>query len=545
MSTQWFDFSNLLTLVPKSFHFDGYNIVNYPNTSDKPFFSTNTYPLGDYKLSTTYHTSKNGDELKLSFQNPGGFSNFDYYICKFSFSDYILSIEDFARKLNCAVQNNCDFISFAIHVNYCSTLDSVCPSICTKKSKPLEPCFRLLKDRPATVTAAVSFNIDDMRKALCLPPRIKTTGGNTAMKKTNNFLGMNFELGISKDSNIASTLVGVAVRNPANGNWYTFDATRNTRKNLATMKMGNFPIFLLPTKKLEVGDLIKLDGKYDYVKAVNGDTITLLGATDGVIREVLPEETLIGNLKFYTKVVAMDPKSLTDTNSKKGMSNNVMAAICMMQWNNGETAEFSLDNINNDSFNGLGSCWPMLMAMNGGELGDMFGNADLPTLLLLGNDNNDIMQTLILTQLLSGDTDSPLKNVLPINGLTEKQDHAVICEECNATYPDGTNFCPKCGSATKKLAASCPKCGTALMKGAVFCHKCGAKVTEHTCPGCGKTVENGENFCSKCGTALNAKPADKKPTKTTRAKRAPKKEEPAQFYSQPEPNDVAPDSKES
>lgn len=528
------DFPGLFKLVPKSFHFDGYDIVNCPSSSDKPFFSNNIYFLGAYRLRITRCY---GDDaaVRLSFDIPCIFNDTR---AKISFKDYVLTIENFARKVGVAINNNCDFISFEIPVSYSP---DICPDICPLKSKENTPCFKLLKDHPKTLTAAVSFDFDDMRKALGFPPKFKKTGGNTTMKKTNNFLGMNFELGVSKDSNIASTLMGVAVRNPANGNWYTFDAARNTRKNIANMKMGNFPIFLLPTKTLEVGDLIKLDGKYNYVKAVNADTITLLGATDGVISEVLPEETLIGNLKFYTKVVAMDPKSLMDPNSKKGMGNNVLAAICMMQWNNGESAEFSLDSINNDSFNGLGSCWPVLMAMNGGDLGNMFGGnngeLNLPMLMMLGNDNsgNDMMQTLVLTQLLSGNNDSLLKNVLPIS---ENQDHAVICEECNATYPDGTNFCPKCGKATKKLAATCPKCGTALMKGAMFCHKCGANVTQQTCPGCGKAVENGENFCSKCGTNLKATPDEKKPVKPTRTKRTPKS-------ASPDPNGVPPESQES
>lgn len=520
----------ILNLVPKSFSFDGYNIVNCPNTSDKPFFSDNTYILDKYTLTTKLRKKpQTPEELTLIFSNPCAKN----HTAVINFKEFTMSIYDFAIKLDRAIKTNSDFIFFEIPVTYYCFRDS-CSLACLNDNPG---CTKLLKKCPRTAVAAVSFDVDEVRKALYYPKNEKN-GGNTAMKKNNNFLGMNFELGVSKDSNIASTLMGVAVRNPSTGNWYTFDAARNTRKNIANMKMGNFPIFLLPTKKLEVGDLIKLDGKYNYVKAVNGDTITLLGATDGVISEVLPEETLIGNMKFYTKAVAMDPKSLMDPNSKKGLGSNVLAAICMMQWNNNETAEFSLDNINNDSFNGLGSCWPMLMAMNGGELGDMFGNADLPTLLLLGNGNNDLMQTLILTQLLGGSNDSPLKEVLPVDILPEKQDHAVLCEDCDATYPNGTNFCPKCGKPTKKLAASCPKCGTALMKGAMFCHKCGANVTQQTCPKCGKTVEDGENFCSKCGTNLKAAPDEKKPVKTTRTKRPPK----SAF---PDPNGVPIDSKES
>ena len=38
-------------LVPKSIHFDEYNEINCPNSRDKPFFSDNSYTLGNHTLS--------------------------------------------------------------------------------------------------------------------------------------------------------------------------------------------------------------------------------------------------------------------------------------------------------------------------------------------------------------------------------------------------------------------------------------------------------------------------------------------------------------
>ena len=339
------------------------------------------------------------------------------------------------------------------------------------------------------------------------------------MKNGKKMFGMNFELGMSKDSNIAATLMGVAVKDSASGNWYTFDQATNTRKNIANFKMGNFPIFLLPTKVLSVGDLIKMGGKYFYVKSLNpSGTITLLGAADGIICERLPEDSIIPGMSLYTKVVAFDTKTLTDTSSNQNMSSNVLAAMCLMGWSKeGSEDEFSLDNISDDSFNGLGSLWPVL-AMSGGNLGRMFTNSDggvnLPMLMMIGSDSDDdssgMKQALALSQLLGGNTagNNPISNVvsqLSIPGVTTapvSDEAKVTCQSCNITYPSGTNFCPKCGGKTNPIATSCRKCGSALMAGAAFCHKCGSKVSPDTCPNCGKTVTDEESFCSKCGTRL-------------------------------------------
>ena len=499
-------------LVPKSYHFDGYNELNCQNSRDKPFFADNVIQMGEYYL-TVRMTNKNEIVLEYGSVCPKG---------EITFKPYKLSLETYVSKLKAAIQEGCDFISFEIFPQY--NYDS-CSRVCSFKN---EDCTAMRKDHPKKVLAAVSFNTSEVKKALAMYFEIiKTTEGDDIMRKSkNNIFGMNFEMGLSKDPNIAATLMGVAVRSPENGNWYTFDIANNTRKNLANMKMGNFPIFLLPIAKLEVGDLIKKDGKYYYVKSVNpNNTITLIGAADGVIREMLKEESIIPGMTLYVKVVAFDTKSLMDVGSKENMGGNVIAAMCMMNWANGNKDEFSLDSINDDSFNGLGSCMPMLMAMNGGDIGSMFSNSEgginFPMLMMLGSgegETNDMTMMLVLSQLLGGNQKNPISEMLsPVISDAPVSEEKVICEKCNETYPAGTNFCSKCGSATKALATTCKKCGAVLMDGAMFCHKCGAKATADTCPNCGKEVSSDENFCSGCGTNLKAEtvaPADTKAEET-------------------------------
>lgn len=489
-------------LVPKSYHFDGYNEINCPNSRDKPFFSDNVIPMGEYYL-TTRLVDQNTISVEYTSTCVNG---------KITFKPYVLSLESYVSKLKKAIQDNCDFIILEIQPEYnCN------PAFCSRCPEKNTDCSQLWKNFPKQVLAAVSFYSSDVKEALAMYFEItnqqSTKGGKTIMKKNNNIFGMNFELGLSKDPNITATLMGVAVKNPETGNWYTFDTTKNTRKNIANLKMGSFPIFLLPTKKLEIGDLVKMDKKYYYVKSFNANnTFTLLGASDGIIREMLPEESIIPGMTIYTKVVAFDTQSLMDTSSKENMGSNVLAAMCMMQWANGNQDEFSLDNITDDSFNGLGSCLPMIMAMNGGDIGNMFtdakGGINLPVLMALGTnsgdtDSNSMMQMLVLSQLLGGN-DSHISNIFTgsvtaDSTVTEKK---VTCESCRTVYPDGTNFCPKCGGKTKAISTNCKYCGAALMADAMYCQNCGKKVSPDTCPECGRSIQNDENFCPGCGKAL-------------------------------------------
>ncbi len=494
--------SPLLSLIPKSFHFDAYNIVNFANTADRPFFSDYAYNIGNYQLKTTVITViGDSHKLKLAFSSVCA----DFLI---HFVPVYVTLEQFAQKILNAVKSDSDYITFEIPINYIVNLKNnlSCSRSCRYWNND---CGALSAKCPEKSIAAVSFDPHEMRKAVNQHFNLNM-GGTTTMKKNNNFLGMNFELGASKDPNIASTMMGVAVRNPVNSNWYTFDITTNTRKNLANFKMGNFPILLLPTRTLAVGDLIKYDGKYHYVKSVNAQrTITLIGAVDGVVREVIPEESIIGNMTFYTKVIAMDPKSLMDPTSNKGMGGNLLAAILMMQWSNNNGSEFSLDNITDESFNGLGAYWPLLMSMNGTSgLSNMFDEKTLTMLMMMDNNNsaNSMMQNLVLMQCLGGTNESPINDIINSVIPSESTAEQVICEDCNATYPAGTNFCSKCGKPTKPLAATCPKCNVVLLPGAVFCHRCGTNVTSRACPNCGRTAKNDELFCSKCGTRIEAKP---------------------------------------
>ena len=487
-----FDTTLVRQIVPKSYHFDGFNVTNCPNSRDKPFFSDNMITLEKYYLNTRLESS---DVLSIEFSSicPKG---------EIVFKPYKLNLEEFVKLLQETVSGESDFIHFEVEVAYNKL------SKCNNCKSANEACKQLVRRKLTKVSAAVSFNKDDIEKVLAsyfgiTKKKLKITTGGTNMK--NNLFGMNWEYGISKDPNISSTLMGIAVKNRKTGSWYSYDKANGVIKNLANFKMGNFPIFMLPTKTLEVGDLTKFNGVYYYVNEIKPDgKLSLITPEDGMVREMLPTESIIPGMQLYTKLVAFDTSTLTDTTSNKNMSSNVLAAIFMMQWGNEKRDEFSLDNVTEDSFNGLGSYLPLLMA-NGGDFSGIFGSNDmnLPMLMALGSggsDTDQFTQMMILTQLLGGN--SPM-NIL---GDSSENTQEVMCEKCGKKYPSDTNFCPECGEKTKPATNTCPKCGIAVDSTAKFCKKCGCKLSKEVCSKCGAEIESGDRFCSKCGNDLLAEP---------------------------------------
>ena len=59
----------------------------------------------------------------------------------------------------------------------------------------------------------------------------------------NNIFNMNMEFGPNKDENIASTLMGIAVKN--GDSWRIYDKKKKEITDVGDMQLGNLPIFIL------------------------------------------------------------------------------------------------------------------------------------------------------------------------------------------------------------------------------------------------------------------------------------------------------------
>lgn len=118
----------------------------------------------------------------------------------------------------------------------------------------------------------------------------------------NNFFNMNMEFGPNKDENIASTLMGVAVKN--GDSWRLYDKKKKEITDVGDMQLGNLPIFILPTTKLSEGDLIKDAGEYYFVMKVDAGSTQTLCAKTGEMKTVIPIKNVLG-FSCYSKVIAL------------------------------------------------------------------------------------------------------------------------------------------------------------------------------------------------------------------------------------------------
>ena len=204
----------------------------------------------------------------------------------------------------------------------------------------------------------------------------------------NNIFNMNMEFGPNKDENIASTLMGVAVKN--GDNWRIYDKKKKEITDVGDMQLGNLPIFILPTTKLNEGDLIKDAGEYYFVmKVAKGSTQTLCAKT-GEMKTVIPIKNVLG-FSCYSKIIALsDSFNMGDDFDVEKLA--IMSAMC------GQSGE------------------------DGGQMNQL-----LPLMLFkdkLG-DNDDMMKMMLMSSMMSapaedGNQNATMNQLLPLMLLKEK-----------------------------------------------------------------------------------------------------------------------------
>ena len=223
----------------------------------------------------------------------------------------------------------------------------------------------------------------------------------------NNNLNMNMEIGPNKDENIASTIMGVAVKN--GDNWRIYDKKKKEITDVGDMSLGNFPIYILPTTKLNEGDLIKDAGEYYFVTEVatsNTPTQTLSART-GEIKNVVPIKNILG-ISCYSKVIALsDSLDMSDDDDVEKMV--IMSALC------GQTGEEGKgDDQTDENAKGTGQINQLLPLL---LFKDKLGGDDDEKLLIMssmmtqqngGNQANQFIPLLLFKDKLGGDDDAKL-----------------------------------------------------------------------------------------------------------------------------------------
>ena len=153
---------------------------------------------------------------------------------------------------------------------------------------------------------------------------------------------------------------GIAVKTTVGYKSYNVKTGRLTNCSNFVFDIGEDFFFLIPTNKVEVGDIILVSGKPKCVIETGKNKITVINYEDSTVDTIIPERhVFMGNTYFYGKIVSMFGQDIF--NGKKGM-NKIMKYMMMSEMMKGSSGAHS---------GGFGAMLPLMM-MNGGA-SDMFG----------------------------------------------------------------------------------------------------------------------------------------------------------------------------
>ena len=139
-----------------------------------------------------------------------------------------------------------------------------------------------------------------------------------------------------------------------NNGYKSYNVKKGTLTNVTNFcfNVGDEMFFVIPTNKVEVGDIILVGGKPKCVTAVDNKIITAIDYENSEVRQIVPERhVFMGSTYFYGKIVSMFGNSFKNG---KGLG-NVMKMMMFSQMMGG-------NNTGNNN-NGFGQMMAMSMFM--------------------------------------------------------------------------------------------------------------------------------------------------------------------------------------
>ena len=194
-----------------------------------------------------------------------------------------------------------------------------------------------------------------------IPTNIKNEKENNKMTNMfDSFNGMFGKLGAGLCR--LSMNGGIAVKTSNGYKSYNTKTGRLVNCSNFVFDMGDEMFFIIPTNKVEAGDIIMVAGRPRCVIKKDKTTITVINYEDSTIETILPERHIfMGNTYFYGKVVSMFGDDITG-GGKKGM-NKIMKFMML--------SEMMKGGANGNQGNPFGAVMPFML-MNG-NMGDLFG----------------------------------------------------------------------------------------------------------------------------------------------------------------------------
>lgn len=151
----------------------------------------------------------------------------------------------------------------------------------------------------------------------------------------------------------------IAVKAGSDYKTYNIKTGRLTNCSNFVFDIGEEFFFVIPTNKVQKGDIILVNGKPRCVIEAEKNKITVINYEDSTVETILPERhVFMGNTYFYGKIVSMFGDSFGK--GKKG-TNKVMQYMMMSEMMKGTNS------------GNMSSMLPLMMMGNmGGDFSDMF-----------------------------------------------------------------------------------------------------------------------------------------------------------------------------
>ena len=156
----------------------------------------------------------------------------------------------------------------------------------------------------------------------------------------------------------------IAVKTTNGYKSYNVDTGLMTNCDSFVFNIGEEFFFVIPTNKVEVGDIILVSGKPRCVIKAEKNMITAINYEDSTVETIIPERhVFMGSTYFYGKIVSMFGNNFMK--GKKGMD-KIMSYMVMSEMMKG-SSDTSVGTSNN-----MVGVLPMMMLMGGGNVTDMF-----------------------------------------------------------------------------------------------------------------------------------------------------------------------------
>ena len=156
---------------------------------------------------------------------------------------------------------------------------------------------------------------------------------------------------------------GIAVKTSNGYKTYNVKTGKLTNCSNFVFDIGEEFFFVIPTNKVEAGDIILVNGKPKCVIEADKTKITVINYEDSTVETILPERhVFMGNTYFYGKIGSMFGSDILK--GKKG-TNNIFKYMMLSQMMKSDGNASSMM-----SGNGMSSMLPLMMM--GGNMGNMF-----------------------------------------------------------------------------------------------------------------------------------------------------------------------------